>query len=167
MTQKYVDKGSQYLEKWHWTVINPFIIYGLKHKRTAKEVADLINFAQKQGYIDLGRMVFADTLIHRVRKYDLEFEKVPLTDQERMAHQKLNVKRKNESKRNYRSFGVEEMKLIDSAIFSASNNHKTADYVADLLNKGGLLSREVTPRYLQNRSYHLSCKALKRVPEWK
>lgn len=170
MTQKYIDKGSQYLERWHWAVINPFVIYGLEHDRTAEETAHLINFAQKQGYINIGRMVFADTLIHRVRKIaaeckvELEFAEVSQFDLSKASGKKIY---KPKPKTDRKSFNAAETQIVNSAILEAVNEDKTANYVAALLNKAGRLSRKVTPRYIQNKSYSLPCDPLKIEPEWK
>lgn len=77
MQNEYVDNGSQYLQQWERDICDKYIIYGLDHKLTAVEVTKLISFAQKAGHIKLNQAITTDTLIHRARKYGLQFVDKP------------------------------------------------------------------------------------------
>lgn len=140
MQNEYVDHGSQLLQQWERDICDKYIIYGLDHKLTAVEVTKLISFAQKAGHIKLNQAITTDTLIHRARKYGLQFVDKP----------QQGIR-----------FNREESKTINRAIASGVHEHKTANQVAYVLNTSGKLRHDVTPKYLQRKSYVLKYGALK------
>lgn len=154
-----IEYTGQFLTKWQGMICDDFIIYGLENKKTAKEVAQLINYARETGQINLRPIIMPDTLIRRAADRGLTFAKFSQDELDEVSGKKI---RKRQGGRG--TFNAPEMKIVDAAIIRGRQRHRTADQVAELLNEGGLLSREVSARYIQNRSYFLKC-ILKRMPE--
>lgn len=147
-----IEYTGQFLTRPQGRICDDYIIYGLEHKKTAEETARLINFAKYIGRIKMTPIIRPDTLVRRAAKHGLVF---PEFTQDELAEASGKKIRKHQGGRG--TFNMAEMEVVDAAIVRGRTKHRTADQVATLLNEGGLLSREVSPRYVQNRSYFLKC----------